>query len=76
MKVGLNERQYLTHLIHTFASGSFLGDEIHVSKKKVFDDLHSLSCYAVEKLSIDRFGKKECAITQAFLNDPYTRVST
>ncbi|KAH7669905.1 Protein SKR-5, partial [Aphelenchoides avenae] len=50
------------------------GDKVKVSTKKVLDDLESLCCYAVEKLSIDRFGKKECAVIQAFLDESSTRL--
>lgn len=43
-----------------------IGNEIVVSKKEAFDELKSLCFYAVEKLSIGRFGHNECAVVQTF----------
>ncbi|KAH7700309.1 sulfur metabolism negative regulator SconC [Aphelenchoides avenae] len=50
------------------------GDEIEVSTKEVFSDLESLNRYAVEKLSIDRFGKRERAAVRAFLSESSARL--
>ncbi|KAH7716169.1 Protein SKR-5 [Aphelenchoides avenae] len=57
-------------------SATIEGNEVEVSTEEVFDDLESLSCYAVEKLSFERFGKKERAVIQTFLEEPSARVST
>ncbi|KAH7694976.1 hypothetical protein AAVH_37971, partial [Aphelenchoides avenae] len=49
-------------------------DRICVSTKEVFKILDSLNGYALEKLGIDHFGRKQCATVRAFLSESSARL--